>query len=712
MSFNSFLGKAVEGVDFDTRFREYSEETNWSNGEVVQRGTGSNYGQDGFLRPGFPYREGIDYLHSKVIEYRETGQNVDDILSRDWKNKFAAALIPRGVEHNDVFTIALRNKWHDEVFKRFMEDIEKETFSDSAKEQIRAAGVSRSVGDLSIRDFWSVIDTIAESFDVLKEEHAFICKRVDMICDQLIEFAQGASSRDERVSSELKHQYKPVDSIVDDFAVEAQNFANSLVQSSAFGAGAIAINLLDTTIGSVVAALVGALNIIIAFGTMTNISRYRNRNEEARLHFADNVLAEVEKSVFSLLPDEKKFEARLDANPYYRQLEKAATIMLDHMKYYDIANKDEFELEYNALKKARFSVAAVATFDSIVVKKFLPDTFHVNSYVQEQLVNIHRVCNEIMKFEKTAHYGAEEAEKLYTNMIKFKPRLENSLQRGAIRWGFLKRRKFAHWDITICFRYFLGLFFRKNVVREVGCAPIQVETARLAYALQNISKMNGGGFFSREVIELNTAYWATRESEIASLVFVSAFFVFIASIIFTIGRIFSIIPLIDAVSNDLGQHSLLPLALFGMLTRLSNPHIGNLGSYSQHVWCSTCSVPSDPQDLSSFGPTLQASLQVVHNKRLQQKGLGRADFGYEAADSVDTASARSCFASSRTFSIKHCLHGGVYEPIPVAAASGWYRHLVGYCLGSLLFLCRVLGSLQPSHRARCLRLPALFKRDR
>jgi len=44
-------------------------------------------------------------------------------------------------------------------------------------------------------------------------------------------------------------------------------------------------------------------------------------------------------------------------------------------------------------------VAAVATFDSIVVKKFLPDTFHVNSYVQEQLVNIHELLLHIAVYE-------------------------------------------------------------------------------------------------------------------------------------------------------------------------------------------------------------------------------------------------------------------------------------------------------------------------
>jgi hypothetical protein len=50
------MNEALRDVPFVDRLRHYSKETNWSNGEVVQRGTGGSYGEDGFLRPGFSYR--------------------------------------------------------------------------------------------------------------------------------------------------------------------------------------------------------------------------------------------------------------------------------------------------------------------------------------------------------------------------------------------------------------------------------------------------------------------------------------------------------------------------------------------------------------------------------------------------------------------------------------------------------------------------------
>jgi hypothetical protein len=124
MSFNNFIQKAIDGVPFIQRYREFAEETNWSNGEVVQRGTGGNYGEDGFLRPGFSYEECICYLHSKVIEHIESEQLTKDFLSRDWKIKMAAAIVPRGMELNSDFIAALLLQWEGAVYDNFLQKIE------------------------------------------------------------------------------------------------------------------------------------------------------------------------------------------------------------------------------------------------------------------------------------------------------------------------------------------------------------------------------------------------------------------------------------------------------------------------------------------------------------------------------------------------------------------------------------------------------------
>jgi hypothetical protein len=80
MTFNNFVAQALHGVKFQDRIQRYAFETNWSNGEVVQRGTGSNYGEDGLLRPSFTYRHLIDYLYAQAQEHREIGSYPEESI--------------------------------------------------------------------------------------------------------------------------------------------------------------------------------------------------------------------------------------------------------------------------------------------------------------------------------------------------------------------------------------------------------------------------------------------------------------------------------------------------------------------------------------------------------------------------------------------------------------------------------------------------------
>lgn len=210
MLVNNFVGQSLHGISFADRFKIYSKETNWSNGEVVTRGTGSNYGRDGFLRPGFPYRDGIDYLHSKVIEWMETGQDLDDILSRDWKSKFAAALVPKGMELNTTFIRALYKQTRSIVFDKFIEVVKNDDQINEAGfvDQLCASKASRDDNETSYATFWDQlvysIDGVEETkLDYLRDYHIEIAKRVDQTIAQVVEFATKGYLYDERITAEL-----------------------------------------------------------------------------------------------------------------------------------------------------------------------------------------------------------------------------------------------------------------------------------------------------------------------------------------------------------------------------------------------------------------------------------------------------------------------------------------------------------------------------
>uniref|UniRef100_A0A7S3L929 Uncharacterized protein n=1 Tax=Amphora coffeiformis TaxID=265554 RepID=A0A7S3L929_9STRA len=536
MTFNVFLSKALIGVDFKTRFSEYSQETQWSNGEVVQRGTGANYGEDGFLRPGFPYRAGVNYLWDKLTEYKETGQDTEDILSYDWKVKFAAALIPRGLEYNNIYLETLKLEWHKNVLARFVDILERyPTITAETKEMVLRTNDITPNKD----DFWSKVES-----DILPLQ-GFHGARIYKICQQIIDFAQFLRSEDLRISSSLFHQTAPVDVVIDDFVVEAQNVANALTQSAALAAATLGLRLVNTEASNIFAAILAAFNIVISFGTMTNIARYKTRNEEARTNFFHKGYHKVEKAVFSLMSDHARRSVALDKNPFYKELENTVAILRDQFKYYNIKDPQAFDRAYDKLKSSRFDDNAILEFQHMLLTDFLAVRYYVNSYVQESLVHVYKTTQEILTFERPGPHGQREAEELFEKLVQFKPFLKKTLQEGDIRWGFVKKRKMSHWDIFSALSWLRSLMYQQRVDRPIGSAPVEIETRGLAENLKTLSNMNGKTILHREQLDFETLFWAHRESQVASMVFVTGFLVFVSSVVFTIGRIFRVDVLID-----------------------------------------------------------------------------------------------------------------------------------------------------------------------
>jgi hypothetical protein len=275
VSFNNFINDALRNVPFVDRLRKFSKETNWSNGEVVQRGTGGNYGEDGFLRPGFSYRSCIDYLFDKVTEYIESEQDLANLLSRDWKAKLAASMVPRGLELNEKFRALLVSMWRRTVFEKVLHEMQYDgslrgdigqKFSHTPCDEIGSANL-----DVFWNGFMGQLDSGAGADGT--QQWCFVAKRVCRVCDEVLDFSANARLYNERVTSEMFNQPKPVDSVVDDFAVEAQTFATALTFAAAFGAALLAFRLIGRPLTDAAAAILGSFSVLIAFGTMTSTSQ-------------------------------------------------------------------------------------------------------------------------------------------------------------------------------------------------------------------------------------------------------------------------------------------------------------------------------------------------------------------------------------------------------------------------------------------------------
>jgi hypothetical protein len=556
MQINNFIKSAIDGTPFIDRLRLYSQETNWSNAEVVARGCMTNFGEDGFLRPGFSYSDAIDYLHSKGIECMETNQETENILSLDWRAKFASSMIPRGMEFNEDFIRSLTEEIQGEIFKKFVNEVKKDKQIASVDRlevamTARKDVMSKSRSKLNHEQYWTTflngLGAVDESsMTRLKEFHGSVAKQIEQVITQIIDFAKESYLYNKRFSQELHNQPKAVDSIVDDFAVEAQNFANALALSAAFSAASVAFVLYDlrrdnrTNVAEIFGAVIAGLNILLSFGTMTNIGRYKIRNEEARILFFDKRFLSVKMAAFSAMENTSMKRVPGKDNPFLAELESKKQRFVQDVIYYNMEYPDEFLDDYSTLREQINQPSAVKHFQKLLSTYYIVDVYHINSYVQEDLVSLYISCDELLRMltsdtVRTRH--GDKASHLFDRIMEFSPRLEKSLQRGHIYWGFLKQRKICHWDIFIIFRYFWSLICCSTAGFTVPLSSIENETYGIIREARVVYDVHQGGNLKREIRDLEYLYWATRESDIASIIFVSATLGFFVSIIFLISRI-------------------------------------------------------------------------------------------------------------------------------------------------------------------------------
>lgn len=323
--------------------------------------------------------------------------------------------------------------------------------------------------------------------------------------------------------------------------------------SSCSAAASLALSLLRRDEGDSSGSLsrffpvvLSALNIDTSFGTMTNVSRYRNRNEEARVIFFDEKLPRILKGVFSLMSMEKRSDPSIP-NPFVEELEMKAQNFFHKARYYGYtdAHLDEFRREYQNLVSTIHSYRSVLHFIKRLLKYFIPDVFQENPYLKDELVGVYMTLNEYLHLMRQKHSGGQVtgAFELYNDLLNFRPRLEQSLQRGTIRFGFLKRRPWHQWSIFVGIRYILSNFGLWKTM--------STETRRVLDKLEAVSAAGEGVFLRRELRDFQELYYAGRESEITSLLFSSATVVFYASFFFTVFGLVGLASGIDEETGDL-----------------------------------------------------------------------------------------------------------------------------------------------------------------
>lgn len=176
----------------------------------------------------------------------------------------------------------------------------------------------------------------------------------------------------------------------------------------------------------------------------------------------DERLLMVLNAVFAMMTVEKQREIPPELNPILRILEKKARRVRRDAIYYDYGDPTEFNLAYDVVKDDPFDVANLKNFQKVLLN-LMVDLYHVNSYVQETLVDMYRAVDDVinrLSQPSSSEKISSMAEILFNQLLSFESRLEQSLQRGPVRWGFVKVRSVRHWDLVVSLRYFYDLLWR------------------------------------------------------------------------------------------------------------------------------------------------------------------------------------------------------------------------------------------------------------
>jgi len=578
MLINNYLGSSIrlENILSRKRVFQMSHETNWSNDEVVKRGTGYNYGVDGFLRPGAAYDNVIEYLYYKMLEmdvarYEENYE--DDTLSAifmlSWQRKFASMFVPRGMETNDSHTRGLEAILLPKILKTVSNEMmDREELKEDENEafmtlfqQYASDGPEAVLGekamfegdgtlfsttkdewDHDVRRLFEKSQASAETQDIVMEymDRAY---RITELLNRCFKLARDEHIDGKRFSSEAENEPKSTDSFFSDFPVEAQSFASGLELSSIFGAISLSATQGSVTGGSVVVSVAIAitfaiLNIPTSFGTMTNVSRYVNRQEEFRADFSRTKLLGMERTLFKVLSSSKRKEIDDASNPLLKRVRVAYEAVVSGAKYYDTSS-DEVQASYN--KTDFMDLKSLEAFMEEITSNFIAKLYQKEAYLKDKLVSLYAACIELAEvLENDERTGDEESYiedeatyKAFRRMPKFTERLENSLQTGPIVHGFIrKNKKVGQWAIFAPIRTFyfmLGNFLLKGLNLRCGVLnPIstEIKIMRGVVAALNSSL---GQTLKKEAYDLKELFHATMESSIGMSLFFVGMWVFIFS---------------------------------------------------------------------------------------------------------------------------------------------------------------------------------------
>ena len=122
------------------------------------------------------------------------------------------------------------------------------------------------------------------------------------------------------------------------------------------------------------------LILTVAFGTMTNVARYQNRNEEFRTEYHKKKLPGLEKALFKILSPSARKEVII--NPFVKQLNDSFAEFISGAEYYNV-EYETIQLRYNEMDPN--DIEHVQNFMLQIRTHFIPVTYQKEVYLKDVL---------------------------------------------------------------------------------------------------------------------------------------------------------------------------------------------------------------------------------------------------------------------------------------------------------------------------------------
>ena len=223
------------------------------------------------------------------------------------------------------------------------------------------------------------------------------------------------------------------------------------------------------------------------------------------------------------------------------------TYLLTYLDY-DYPDHGELEVAFRTMAGTLQSPDAIRHFILVLETRFIPVTFHVNSYLQALLVDLHKTAEELLRLAEQgtstltpAAEASHNAKLLFERMAIFESRLETSLQRGSIKYGYYKQRKWKHTDVAAFFTYLWSKLWwtdKKSTQASTSTLkPVAIEAREIAAQMRALHGDVPAPALRCETLDMESLYFASYESNVTSAIILSAQWTFFTFFVFVFGQI-------------------------------------------------------------------------------------------------------------------------------------------------------------------------------